>query len=100
MLTYVYGQTQNKLALFLISANYILESKAVPRSLALTTVNGAVILVGGFSVKRRKSVVCSISYVSLSYIFRKHVTRNFWNCLSPDFSGTKNNSYSFNMDSN
>lgn len=67
MLTYVYGQTQNKLALFLISANYILESKAVPRSLASTTVNGAVILVGGFSVKRRKSVVCSISYVSLSY---------------------------------
>ena len=63
------------------------------RSLASRTVNGAVILVGGFSVKRRKSVICSISYVSLSYIFRKHVARNFWNCLSPDFSGTKKNSY-------
>lgn len=70
MLTYVYAQTQNKLALFLISAkiNYILKSKVVPRSLASPTVNGAVILVGGFSVKRRKSVICSISYVALSYI--------------------------------
>ena len=45
MLTCLYGQTQNKLALFLISASYILKSKAVPRSLASTTVNGAVILV-------------------------------------------------------
>ena len=31
----------------------------------------------GFSVKRRKYVVCSTSYIALSYIFRKHVARNF-----------------------
>lgn len=72
---HVYCETQNRLALFLISANYILESKAVPHGLASTTVNGAVILVA--LVSSVESLVCSISYITLSYIIRKHVARNF-----------------------
>ena len=75
MLTCVYGQTQNKLALFLISANYILETKAVPRSLTSTTVNGAVIMVALVSGVK----VCSLFNLLYCFVLhlRKHVAATF-----------------------